>query len=173
MSNTAKVAEERQIKNPTLILGADGSTNKCIIVGIVVEADEELEVESLSKYKNTGQKRVLLLAKADDIPENRENYDILLNSLDLHNVNDNFQVVSDFKLINIIIGIQTCASRYSCPYCIGCKLDLEGNFSIKKGTYSKGALRTWKNIIDENERWLDETGGDRSKLKMFHNFELN
>ena len=57
-------------------------------------------------------------------------------------------------------------------YCIGCKLDLEGNFSIKKGTYSKGALRTWKNIIDENERWLDETGGDRSKLKMFHNCEF-
>ena len=27
----------------------------------------------------------------------------------------------------------------------------------------------WKNIIDENEKWLDETGGDRSKLKMFHN----
>ena len=89
----AKVAEERQIKNPKLILGADGSTNKCIIVGIVVEADEELHVESLSKYKNTGQKRVLLLAKADDIPENRENYDILLNSLDLHNVNDNFPLI--------------------------------------------------------------------------------
>ena len=30
----------------------------------------------------------------------------------------------------------------------------------------------WKNIIDENERWLDETGGDRSKLKMFHNCEF-
>ena len=28
------------------------------------------------------------------------------------------------------------------------------------------------NIIDENERWLDETGGDRSKLKMFHNCEF-
>ena len=90
----------------------------------------------------------------------------------MRNINDNFQVVCDFKLINIIIGIQTCASRYSCPYCIGCKLDLEGNFSIKKGTYGKGALRTWKNIIDENERWLDETGGDRSKLKMFHNCEF-
>ena len=30
----------------------------------------------------------------------------------------------------------------------------------------------WKNIIDENERWLDETSGDRSKLKMFHNCEF-
>ena len=30
----------------------------------------------------------------------------------------------------------------------------------------------WKNIIDDNERWLDETGGDRSKLKMFHNCEF-
>ena len=32
-------------------LGADGSTTKCIIVGLIVEADEELEIESLSKYK--------------------------------------------------------------------------------------------------------------------------
>ena len=58
-----------------------GSHSGCLGNGIVVEADEELQVESLSKYKNTGQKRVLLLAKADDIPENRDNYDILLNSL--------------------------------------------------------------------------------------------
>ena len=83
---TSKIVEERQIKTPKLILGADGSTSKCIIVGMIVEADEELEVESLSKYKNTGQKRVLLLSKADGVPENRANYDILLNSLDLHNI---------------------------------------------------------------------------------------
>ena len=58
---------------------------------MVVEADEVIEVESLSKYKNTGQNRVLLLAKADDVPESRENYDILLNSLDLHNVSNEFE----------------------------------------------------------------------------------
>ena len=88
---TAKVAEERQLKKPKLILGADDSTNKCIIVGMVVEADEEIEVQSLSKYKNTGQNRVLLLAKADDVPESSENYDILLNSLHLHNVSNEFE----------------------------------------------------------------------------------
>ena len=58
---------------------------------MVVEADEEIEVQSLSKYKNTGQNRVLLLAKADDVPESSENYDILLNSLHLHNVSNEFE----------------------------------------------------------------------------------
>ena len=48
----------------------------------------------------------------DGVPENRANYDILLNSLDLHNISDDFQICCDFKLINILIGIQTCASRY-------------------------------------------------------------
>ena len=57
---TSKIVEERKIKKPKLILGADGSTSKCIIVGMIVEDDEELEVESLSKYKNTGQNRSFL-----------------------------------------------------------------------------------------------------------------
>ena len=95
------------------------------------------------------------------MPESRANYDILLNSLDLHNISDEFQIVCDFKLINIILGLQTCASRYSCAFCIGCKLDIDGNFSNKGGTYRKGEMRTWKNIVDENERWLEETCGER------------
>ena len=44
---TSKIVEERKIKKIKLILGADGSTSKCIIFGMIVEDDEELEVESL------------------------------------------------------------------------------------------------------------------------------
>ena len=38
----------------------------------------------------------------------------------------------------------------------------------KEGTYTKGAMRTWKHIAEENERWLEETAGDRTKLKMYY-----
>ena len=34
------------------------------------------------------------------------------------------------------------------------------------------AMRTWKHLNDENERWLEETAGDRSKLKMYYNCEF-
>ena len=84
------------------------------------EEDEEHDSESLSKYKYTGQKRVFLLDQADNVPENRANYDILLDSLDLQNISDEIQIVCDFKLINIILGLQTCCSRYSCAFCPGC-----------------------------------------------------
>ena len=33
-------------------------------------------------------------------------------------------------------------------------------------------MRTWKHLNDENERWLEETAGDRSKLKMYYNCEF-
>ena len=45
---TSKIVEERQIKKPKLILGADGSTSKCIIVGMIVEAGEESRPPKMS-----------------------------------------------------------------------------------------------------------------------------
>ena len=152
---TNKIVEERQIKKPKLVLGADGSTSKCIVAGMILEADEEVELESVSKYKYTGQNRVFLLAKADGVPENRANYDTLLGSLDLDNLNEDFQVVCDFKLINIILGIQTCTSRFGCAFCIGCKVDSDGNFDIKNGTYKKGEMRTWQQISEQNDKCLE------------------
>ena len=126
----------------------------------------------MSKYKYTGQNRVFLLAKADGVPENRANYDTLLGSLDLDNLSEDFQVVCDFKLINIILGIQTCTSRFGCAFCIGCKVDIDGNFDIKNGTYEKGELRTWQHISEQNDNWLEETGGDRKKIKKYFNCEF-
>ena len=105
--------------------------------------------------------------KADCVPENRANYDILLNSLDLHNISDDFQIVCDFKLINILIGIQTCASRYSCPFCIGCKLDSEGNFSTRKGTYTKGAMRTCTPQLNMNMSHLAIESSVKNILSNF------
>ena len=51
-------------------------------------------------------------------------------------------------------------------------MNVEGNFSNKQGTYTKGAMRTWRNIAEENEMWLEETAGDRTKLKMYYNCEF-
>ena len=47
---TNKIIEERQIKKPKLVLGADGSTSKCIVAGMILEADEEVD---LRQFQNT------------------------------------------------------------------------------------------------------------------------
>ena len=59
---------------------------------------------SLDVFKPTGQNRVLILAKADEVPENRHNIEIILSSLNLPDVANDFQLVCDLKLTNIILG---------------------------------------------------------------------
>ena len=68
--------------------------------------------------------------------------------------------------------MQTCASRYSCAFCLSCKVDLEGKITNRTGTYQKAEMRTWEHIGDQNEIWLEETGGDRSQLKNYYNYEF-
>ena len=51
-------------------------------------------------------------------------------------------------------------------------MDIDGNFDIKNGTYQKGELRTWQHISEQNDKWLEETGGDRKKLKNYFNCEF-
>ena len=88
-----EIASIRNIKNPELILGADGGQDKCIITAIIKDEDNENlydENENLNDFKVTGSKRVLVLAKADSIPENRYNIEVLWNSLNLNDVQLDF-----------------------------------------------------------------------------------
>ena len=86
------------------------------------EGYEEVDEDNgIKDFKPTGQKRVLTIAKADGVPEIRANVEILLDSLNLPELTEDFQLVCDLKLANIILGIQSCSSLYSCPYCEGSK----------------------------------------------------
>ena len=42
----------------------------------------------------------------------------------------------------------------------------------KGGTYRKGEMRSWDNISEQNDLWLEETAGNRSKLKEYYNCEF-
>ena len=88
-----EIARIRNLKNPELILGADGGQDKCIITAIIKDEDNENlsdENENQIDFKPTGSKRVLVLAKADSIPENRYNIESLWNSLNLNDVQLDF-----------------------------------------------------------------------------------
>ena len=50
-------------------------------------------------YKSTGKNRVLVVGKVDGVPETRHNVELLLNSLKLPEVSEDFEVVCDLKLI--------------------------------------------------------------------------
>ena len=46
-----------------------------------------------------------MVAKVDGVPENRHNIEILLNSLNLPDLAQDFQLGCDLKFCNIILGI--------------------------------------------------------------------
>ena len=74
--------------------------------------EEEEDEECISKYKNIGSNRTFLLAEVQGVPENRNNYEIILKSL-----NFSSQTVSDLKVVGILLAIQTASSMHGCPYC--------------------------------------------------------
>ena len=52
---------------------------------------------------STGQQRVFVLAEASGVPENRTNVEILLNSLNLPLLSQDYQRVMDLKMTNIVL----------------------------------------------------------------------
>lgn len=101
-----EVAEKRNIRNPKCVFGSDK----------VLDEDEPDDEETLEKYKATGSKQVLIAAKVDDIPETCENVEIVMNSLNLPELKLDFKVVAYMKLLNLLLGIQSCTSSFGCPY---------------------------------------------------------
>ena len=68
--------------------------------------------------------------------------------------------VVDLKLVNIMVGIGTNSSRYSCAFG-ECYKDKNTGFWIK------GQERTISGINFLQQKWKDETKSNRNKLK-FH-----
>ena len=97
---------------------------------------------------------------------------ILLESLDLPSLGKDFQIVCDLKMINIILGIQSCSSLFGCPFCEGTKVNEQGIPTNQRGKYVKGKLKTTKNIKEKYNDYLTKGGKDRKKLKNFKSVEF-
>ena len=71
--------------------------------------------EHTVKYKNTGEKKSILLAVSADTPETYENTKAIF---EMTNVNIlPFKLASDHKMQNILLGLQTHSSTHPCPFC--------------------------------------------------------
>ena len=69
------------------------------------------------RFKDSSVKGTCMLAIVEDIPETRENVKIVLDRLGLGAIKLEDCMASDYKLTNLLIGIQGHSSSCPCPYC--------------------------------------------------------
>ena len=123
------------------------------------------------RFKSSGSHKVCIVARVDSVPENHFNLKVLLNSLNLHELSKDFIFSCDLKLIDILLGIQSCSSLHPCPYYEGNKINRCGEKTNKKGIWVKENPWTMKSLTDSFSNWVHETGSNRKLLKHYFNVE--
>ena len=159
-------------KLPKLLkIGIDGDMNSIkLVASFLYNPDAEASkvkkkrityAEGLSacdNFKETGVNKVIILGVA---PGQKEEYGLfraLMEQLDFSDYNVVYS--SDLKAINVAIGVQSNSATYGMYTC-----------DWKKGSgLSSCTLRDFKDIRDDNKRWIKDTDSDRSKLKNYHRF---
>ena len=138
-------------------IGLDGGGGMFKIVVNIIDTTDHLQ--KLGPYQDTGVKRTIILAAVENIKETYENVKLIFSKLgNLDRVK--FYICSDIKLLNIIIGIKSCASKHPCPYCdILDKLSLH---DIKQDSN----LRTI-NSIKCSASAYKQTGSNKKDPKMY------
>lgn len=98
--------------------------------------------QSPDSFKESGVKRLLILALVPDLPEKYE-YILLIWKNLLKMTSLKCVIAGDLKIINVLIGIMAHSSLHPCPYC---------EVSKKELTSRCGILRTIGNIKTNSSR---------------------
>lgn len=106
------------------------------------------------KFKDSGVKKIFIIAAARCAQENYENVLQLWSELKINNFKGT--IATDLKLANIIVGIMSHSSTYPCTWCYADDLD-------KVATY-----RTVGNILQNYLNW-DAYGRKKNQAKDFKN----
>ena len=172
--------EKRELNEEqvSVVFGIDGGQNKLIatmaIVPDVEKSGEERrkETDYKKQSKSTGCKKCLVVGRVDNVPENRENVKVLVEKLNLPELQKDFKIVADIKLIDIMCGIQSTSSTHPCPYCKGAKLDKNGRETNGKGTFVKGEPRSMKNLREDAHEYSTVGFPNRQTLRHFDSVEF-
>ncbi len=70
------------------------------------------------KFLDSGVKKLVLIDIAFDVQENYSNLRLVFEILQLNNIK--FSVAADLKFCNIIVGLQSHASKHPCTWCEAC-----------------------------------------------------
>ena len=79
--------------------------------------DSKEKSDSKKQKKDTAVTATYLLAVVENIPETRANVKIVLDRLNLSKIEVGDCIAADYKLINILVGIQGHQSSCPCAYC--------------------------------------------------------
>ena len=125
------------------------------------ELNEESDMTYATKFKDFGVRKVFILAIVAKAPETCRNMRVIIQKTQLNKL-DNFRLVADLKLLNIILGFGTHSSKVPCPYgqC----------FKNKDGTWYKGCNRTLQTILENFTKWIED-GRKENRRKDFFSWE--
>ena len=153
--------EENNLDPPSDMMevaGLDGGKGKLLLC---------YSWSSMENRKMKGPKQCLVLALVAKVEETVHNIKVLFEKTKLNE--QDIVLSGDLKVINIICGMQTHSAKHSCPYG-ECWKD------TKTGRWVKGRDRTVENLNENQQAWVDKTGGGQTKkardqLKNFKNVE--
>lgn len=114
------LARNYDLQNHIVRIGLDGGGGMFkIIMNVIDTAIEDATDPKPSasfNFKDTGVRKVIFIAAIEKIKESYDNLALILSQIEnLDRIK--FFICSDIKLINIIIGIQSCSAKHPCPYC--------------------------------------------------------
>ena len=123
---------------------------------------------TLQKGKLTGVQRLIMLCIVPDIPETHFNMKVLFQLTNLNSVK--YILVSDFKLLLIVLGLQTATAMFPCPYCF-IRLDEMRNVSSMEQSLSEESVdaprdRTFGKLKESHQKFTDVYNGNKRKAKL-------
>ena len=84
-----------------VVIGLDGGQKKLILTMNIIPYNEN---EVRDKCKASGNKRTIIIAKVDGVPENHNKLKVILDEMELHKIPKNISLSCDLKVVNIILG---------------------------------------------------------------------
>ena len=136
-----RVIKMREIDESNMIvrIGMDGGGFMKVCLSVFDMHQEKKEQGRLkNRFKDSGVKKLLILAIVPDIQENYINVKRIWLEAGLDKIHQNYTIASDLKLCNILLGLMSHSSSHPCCWCDIGKNDLN----------NKGTPRTIKSLLD-------------------------
>ena len=116
----------------------------------------ESGIGSGQDYSMLGRKKIMILAISPKTPENYSNLQIFYDMVGVNQVP--YTQTGDFKALNIMLGMMSCASLCGCCYC-------DAKRSAKEWSDGGAQLRSAANLAENVAQYEKYGGGDKMKAK--------
>lgn len=161
------IKEQRRVSEVHLKLGIDGgggflkiclSVQTTSDVNMVCKTERSKYDEGVAakRFKDSGVKKLVILALASNSQENFENVSQLWTQLNISAFDGT--IATDLKMANILVGIMSHSSSFPCTWC----------YAKKESLHVCGQLRSSRNVLENYENWR-AAGALKDRAKNFFN----